>query len=143
MDKYCYRYPHPAVTVDCVIFYRDKDDLKVLLIRRRNEPYKDCWAFPGGFINIDESAEDAVKREIKEETDIELVEIVQLGAYSAPDRDPRERVITIAFISEVKTMKSHAGDDAKEAAWFSVNNLPPLAFDHSSILTDALSKFKE
>lgn len=140
---YCYKYPHPAVTADCIVFNKDHGILSLLLIKRKNEPYKDCWAFPGGFINIEESAEDAAKRELKEETGLDVLNLHQLRAYSDPNRDPRERVITIAFIaiSEKKDVKGN--DDAVEAGWFSINNLPPLAFDHYQILQDALVKLKD
>lgn len=138
---YCYKYPHPAVTADCIVFNKE-ETIKVLLIKRKNEPYKDCWAFPGGFINIDESAEEAAIRELKEETGLEISKIEQLKAYSNPDRDPRERVITIAFIAESKNKDVRGSDDAKEAKWFDISNLPPLAFDHFTILQNALEKIK-
>lgn len=112
--------------------------MKVLLIRRANEPFKNCWAFPGGFINIDESAENAAKRELYEETGLEIKELKQIGAYSEPDRDPRERIITIAFTGYSDKMEVKGGDDAKEAKWFAIDNLPLLAFDHDLILKDAM-----
>ena len=139
---YCYKYPHPAVTADCVVFNRENNKIYVLLIKRKNEPYKDCWAFPGGFINIDESAEDAAIRELKEETGLEVSKVEQLKAYSSPKRDPRERVITIAFIAESEIKNVKGGDDAKEAGWFDIDNLPPLAFDHEIILKDAIDKIE-
>ena len=139
---YCYKYPHPAVTADCIVYSREGNKLSILLIKRKNPPYKDCWAFPGGFVNIDESAEEAAVRELKEETGLEISNIEQLKAYSNPDRDPRERVITIAFIAESLNREVKGGDDAKEAKWFPIDNLPPLAFDHELILKDALNKIK-
>ena len=132
-----YKYPHPAVTADCIVFTSDN---KVLLIQRKNEPCKGLWAFPGGFMNIDETAETAAVRELKEETGIELTEteIFQVGAYTTVDRDPRERVITIAYFAEVeKSVKVHGADDASCARWFSLDALPELAFDHAEILLDA------
>jgi len=138
-----YHHPHPAVTADCVIITKDR---KVLLIERKNEPCLGQWAFPGGFMNIDETAEAACLRELKEETGIELLEadIFQIGAYSAVNRDPRERVITIAFLAEtLKPIKATAADDAANAKWFPLNNLPPLAFDHAEILEDALLMLEE
>lgn len=137
---FCYKYPHPAVTADCIVFSREDDKLWVLLIRRKNEPYKDSWAIPGGFMNIDESAEAAAVRELKEETGLEVSRIEQLKAYSSPDRDPRERVITIAFIAESKIRDVKGSDDAAEAQWFDITNLPPLAFDHELILNDAIAR---
>lgn len=139
---YCYKYPHPAVTADCIVYSREGNKLSILLIKRKNPPYKDSWAFPGGFVNIDESAEEAAVRELKEETGLEISDIEQLKAYSNPDRDPRERVITIAFIAESLNREVKGGDDAKEAKWFPIDNLPPLAFDHELILKDALNKIK-
>ena len=139
---YCYKYPHPAVTADCIVFNKEDDKIFVLLIQRKNDPYKDCWAFPGGFVNIDESAEDAAIRELKEETGLEISTVEQLRAYSNPDRDPRERIITIAFIAESKIKDVKEGDDAQDARWFDVSNLPSLAFDHENILNDALEKIK-
>ena len=139
---YCYKYPHPAVTTDCIVFNKEDDKIFVLLIERKNDPFKDCWAFPGGFVNIDESAEAAAIRELKEETGLEVSKIEQLKAYSNPDRDPRERVITIAFIAESRNKDVKGGDDAKEARWFEIANLPPLAFDHEQILKDALERFR-
>ena len=136
---YCYKYPHPAVTADCIVFNKTEDQLNVLLIRRANEPFKGCWAFPGGFIEPDESAEEAAVRELMEETGLEISGFRQLKAYSSPKRDPRERIITIAFIAYAEHMQVKGGDDAAEARWFNVESLPPLAFDHQKILEDALN----
>lgn len=139
---YCYKYPHPAVTADCIVYHRNGDSIDVLLIKRKNEPYKACWAFPGGFINIDESAEEAAIRELREETGLEVDKIEQLKAYSNPERDPRERIITIAFIAESDIKDVKGSDDAQEAKWFSIDELPPLAFDHEDILKDAIKRIR-
>ena len=135
--SYEYKYPHPAVTADCIVMTRDN---QVLLIQRKNEPCRGQWAFPGGFMNIDETAEAAAVRELQEETGITLSEtdIFQVGAYTAVDRDPRERVITIAYLAEIDAPVAVKGsDDAARAQWFPLDALPPLAFDHAEILLDA------
>lgn len=137
---YTYRYPHPAVTADCVLFCRDGQQLKVLLIERGNDPYKGCWAFPGGFMNMDETAEQCSLRELHEETGLVIEQVRQLGAYSAVDRDPRERVITVAFYAVIDQLPVQGGDDAAQAQWWPLDALPPLAFDHSQILHDALQR---
>jgi 8-oxo-dGTP diphosphatase len=134
---YTYKYPHPAVTADCIVMTRDN---QVLLIQRKNEPCRGQWAFPGGFMNIDETAEAAAVRELQEETGITLSEtdIFQVGAYTAVDRDPRERVITIAYLAEIDgPVPVKGSDDAARAQWFPLDALPPLAFDHAEILLDA------
>ena len=141
--QYCYKYPHPAVTTDCVIFGFDGNELKVLLIERGIEPYKGHWAFPGGFLNPDESAETGALRELKEETGIESAYIEQFHTYSTPDRDPRERVITIAYMALVKIQEARGGDDAADAKWFPIDKTPNLAFDHDLILRDALARLRE
>ena len=96
-----YKYPHPAVTVDSVVFGLDGEDLKILLIRRKLEPYKGAWALPGGFVHMDESLDDAAKRELLEETGVEKLYLEQLASFGNPERDPRERVITIAYFAIV------------------------------------------
>lgn len=138
-----YKYEHMAVTTDCVIFTYDDWKLKVLLIRRGAEPYKNMWAFPGGFLKTDETAEQGALRELVEETALTPSSpIVQLGVFSDVDRDPRERVITIAFYALVKHADVLGGDDADEAAWFPVDELPPLAFDHEKIFKAAMEKLR-
>ena len=141
--KYCYKYPHPAVTTDCVIFGFDGEELKVLLIERGITPYKGHWAFPGGFLNPNETAEEGARRELREETGLDSAHIEQLHTYSTPDRDPRERVITSAYIALVRIQDVRGGDDAADAGWFPVENVPPLAFDHAEILRDALRRLRE
>lgn len=141
--KYCYKYPHPAITTDCIIFGFDGIDLKILLIKRGIEPFMGQWAFPGGFLNPYESAEEGAERELYEETGLKNVHIEQLHTFSAPDRDPRERVITIAFIALVKIQEVSGGDDASDAKWFAINKMPKLAFDHDSIFKIAIERLKE
>src|SRR5574344_722190 len=141
--KYCYKYPHPAVTTDCVIFGFDGNDIKVLLIERGIEPFKGKWAFPGGFLNMDETAAEGALRELKEETGLENAYIEQFNTYSEPDRDPRERVITIAHYALVRIQEVKGGDDAAKAQWFPIDEVPQLAFDHDKILRDAMRKLRE
>lgn len=135
--KYSYQYPHPSVTTDCVIFGFDGVKLKVLLVERGMAPYKGRWAFPGGFLNMDESAEEGALRELKEETGLEGAYIRQFHTFSAPQRDPRERVITIAYYALVRMQEVKGGDDASDARWFALDEVPPLAFDHDQILRKA------
>ena len=140
--KYHYKYPHPSVTTDCVIFGFDGTRLNVLLIERGNDPYKGCWAFPGGFLNMDESALEGAKRELYEETGLRGAYIHQFHAFSAPDRDPRERVISIAYFALVRLTDVKAGDDAAKAQWFPLDEIPPLAFDHDKMLREALKALR-
>ena len=137
-----YKYEHAAVTTDCVIFTYEDWKLKVLLVKRGGEPYKGEWALPGGFLRGDETAREGALRELKEETALEASAIGELGVFSKPDRDPRERVITIAFYALVKPSKVQGGDDADEAAWFPIDSLPQLAFDHADIIHAALERIK-
>ena len=152
VGEYCYKYPHAALTADCVIFGFDGSNLKILLIERGLEPYKGMWALPGGFMKvadpeggkIDLTIEDTAKRELKEETNLSGVFLQQFRVYSRFDRDPRERVITVAFIALVGPQnyrkvfeETMAGDDASNAMWWNVDMLPPMAFDHSEIISDA------
>lgn len=140
---YQYKYEHMAVTTDCVIFTYEDWKLKVLLVRRGGEPCKGMWAFPGGFLRMDETAEQGALRELREETSLEPSSpIVQLGVFSDVERDPRERVITIAFYALVKPSEVMGGDDADEAAWFAIDALPPLAFDHAKIFETAMERLR-
>ena len=143
-ENYCYEYPRPAVTTDCVIFGFDAGELKLLLIERGIEPYKGKWAFPGGFLNMEENAEECARRELFEETGIQNVFIEQLYTFSDVDRDPRGRVITVSYIAFVKRsdFKIQAGDDANHAKWFPISLVPPLAFDHDHILRVALNRLR-
>ena len=141
--KYSYKYPHPSVTTDCVIFGFDGGKLKVLLVERGLEPYKGRWAFPGGFVKMDESCEEGALRELEEETALKGTYVQQFHTYSDPNRDPRERVITVAFFALVRIQEVEAGDDANKAQWFAIDEVPQLAFDHDVILRDALKRLHE
>lgn len=137
-----YKYEHMAVTTDCVIFAYEDRTLKVLLVRRGLEPYKGDWAFPGGFLKTSETAREGALRELKEETALETSAIRELGVFSDVDRDPRERVITIAYYALIKPSDVIGGDDAEEACWFPVNELPTLAFDHRKIFDAAMERLR-
>jgi 8-oxo-dGTP diphosphatase len=139
---YTYDYPRPSVTTDCVVFTRANDQLKVLLIQRASDPFKGMYAFPGGFLEMDEEPEDVARRELEEETGLKINEVIQIGAFGKVDRDPRGRTISIAFlcfINEAGAIK--AASDAKEARWFNWADLPELAFDHKKIFSEAVEKF--
>jgi len=143
-QQYCYEYPRPAVTTDCIIFGFDAGELKVLLIERGIEPFKGKWALPGGFVRMDENTDECARRELFEETGIENVYIEQLYTFSDVMRDPRGRVITVAYYALVKLAdyKVKAGDDAQKAQWFPVSKVPTLAFDHDMILRVALNRLR-
>jgi len=139
--SYTYDYPRPALTVDAVIFKREGQDLKVLLIQRKYPPFEGQWALPGGFVNMDETLEQAVHRELLEETGLRCIHLEQLHAFGAIGRDPRGRTVSVVYWGFTDhDQKPKAGDDAISAAWFSINKLPPLAFDHNEILNIAIKK---
>jgi 8-oxo-dGTP diphosphatase len=142
--SHTYEYPRPALTVDCVVFGMDEGDLKVLLIKRGVEPFAGKWALPGGFVRMDESLDDAARRELEEESGIRPSHLEQLYTFGEPGRDPRGRVVTVAYFALVKLSdhRVHASTDAREAAWFSVWDTPKLAFDHADILGTALQRLK-
>ena len=140
---YTYRYPHPAVTTDCVVFGFDGKELKVLLIERGLDPYKGMWAFPGGFLRMDETAEECAKRELREETGLELTKVRELGTFSGVNRDPRERVVSIAFYSLARHSSVKGGDDAAKARWWAIDDIPQLAFDHDYILRKAMKRIRQ
>ena len=141
--KYHYKYPHPSVTTDCVIFGFDGTKLRVLLVERGNEPFKGRWAFPGGFLQMDESAETGALRELQEETGLKGAYIRQFHTFSDPNRDPRERVLTIAYYALVRMQEVKGGDDAAKAAWFALGEVPPLAFDHDLLQRIALQELRK
>lgn len=142
--SFSYKYPRPAVTVDCVVFGLDEEDLKVLLIQRGNEPYKGRWALPGGFANVGESLEESALRELYEETSLKNIFLEQLYTFSDPQRDPREHVISVAYYALVNLADHHvqASTDANNAAWFCIDDVPPLAFDHDVILKAAHDRLR-
>ena len=143
MTQYTYKYPRPAVTTDCVVMTNEATP-QVLLIERGLDPYKGCWAFPGGFMNMDETTEQCAIRELEEETGMKVTELQQIGAYSKVDRDPRGRTITVAYLIVVDAPVAVIGqDDAAKAQWFPIDALPPLAFDHEDIMKDAINMIKE
>ena len=139
--EYTYKYPRPAVTADCVVITKEAEP-KVLLIQRGADPYKGCWAFPGGFMNMDETTEQCAIRELEEETGLKVTTIQQIGAYSKVDRDPRGRTITVAYLAIIDKPAQVTGqDDAAKAEWFPLSALPELAFDHADIMADANNSF--
>ncbi|MBL7905504.1 MAG: NUDIX hydrolase [Bacteroidales bacterium] len=137
---YTYPYPRPAVTVDAVVFRKPASKAEILLIKRARAPFEGHWALPGGFIEMDETPEEAVLRELKEETGITGVEMKQLHTYGAVDRDPRHRTLSIAYFGLLSdnTQTASGADDAAMAAWYSTEDLPRLAFDHLQIVQDAI-----
>jgi len=136
---YSYRYPHPAVTTDIVIFTIRDGRLKLLLIKRGGEPYQGRWALPGGFVELDEDLEASARRELEEETGVSGVYLEQLYTFGRPDRDPRERVITVAYYALIPSdqVRLQAATDAEAVGWFAFGELPPLAFDHDEIVAMA------
>ncbi len=137
--NYHYKYPHPALTADCAVFGLGDGALHILLIERAAAPYKGHWALPGGFMDIDETIEQCAARELREETGLAGLHLEQFHTFSTVDRDPRERVVSVAFYGVVRreTCRPCAGDDAARARWFALDSLPPLAFDHGDIIDRA------
>jgi 8-oxo-dGTP diphosphatase len=142
--SFSYPHPRPALAVDCVVFGLDEADLAVLLIRRGVEPFAGKWALPGGFVRVDESVDEAARRELVEETGLARVYLEQLYTFGALDRDPRERVVSVAYYALVNLAdhRVRAATDAREAAWFALSDLPALAFDHEAIVTLALERLR-
>ena len=142
---YTYEYPRPALTVDCVIFGLDESSkLKVLLIQRAGEPFKDAWALPGGFVDMDEDLEAAALRELEEETGVKDVFIEQLYTFGTPGRDPRGRVVSVAYFALVN-LAAHpvqAASDARNVKWFELEQIPKLAFDHDLIMQVAINRLR-
>lgn len=142
--SFTYEYPRPALTVDCVVFGFDGDGLKVLLIRRGIDPFIGSWALPGGFVHMEETLDQAARRELAEETHLHDVFLEQLYTYGNPERDPRGHVVSVAYYALVRPDQHPAtGDsDASEAAWHPMKKLPPLAFDHAQILSTAIDRLR-
>jgi 8-oxo-dGTP diphosphatase len=141
---YSYQYPRAALTVDCVVFGFDEGELKVLLIERGLEPFKGRWALPGGFVRVEETLDAAARRELAEEAGLSNVFLEQLYTFGTVDRDPRERVVSVAFYALVKLSEhsAKAATDAANARWFPVSEVPKLAFDHAAILETAIERLK-
>lgn len=137
--QFCYSHPHPAVTADIVLFTVRDARLQALLIRRRNPPFQGNWALPGGFLDVDEDLAGCAKRELEEETGIRNVYLEQLYTFGKPGRDPRERVISVAYyaLTASEQLTLAPASDAAEAAWFAFDDLPQLAFDHRDIISKA------
>lgn len=144
IESYTYEHPRPSVTVDCVVFGFDGKELKVLLIERGIEPYKGQWAIPGGFVQMDESLHEAAKRELESETGVKNVYMEQLYTFGEVERDPRGRVISVAYYALVRSSDYEllAGDDASNANWFTLNEMPALPFDHNKILVSAMERLR-
>ena len=143
--SYCYEFPRPGLTVDCVVFGLDEQDsLKVMLILRKLPPFQGQWALPGGFVHLDETLEEAAFRELREETGIENVFLEQLYTFGAVNRDPRERIVTVAYYALVNLREYdiEATTDAMDAAWFAIDELPKLSFDHQQIFDMALNRLR-
>lgn len=141
---YTYQYPRAALTVDCVVFGFDEGEIKVLLIQRALEPFKGKWALPGGFVRVDETVDDAARRELAEEAGLKDVFLEQLYTFGELGRDPRERVVSVAHYALVKLSdhRAKAATDAADAEWFLISKVPKLAFDHAEILAAALARLK-
>lgn len=145
MASHTYDHPRPALTVDIVVFTLQDNQLKVLLIQRKEKPYQDYWALPGGFVNMEESLEEAASRELSEETGLRQAYLEQLYTYGAPQRDPRGRVVSVAYYALIRPdafVRLEGDTDAAQAAWFPTKTLPVLAFDHAEIITYAIHRLQ-
>jgi 8-oxo-dGTP diphosphatase len=141
---FSYEYQRPALTVDCVVFGFDGEALKLLLIERALEPFKGSWALPGGFVRVDEDLEAAARRELQEETGITEVVLEQFQTFGAIRRDPRERVVSVAYVAltRLEDHRPRASTDARQAVWFPSHELPRLAFDHEEIIRRAMDRLR-
>ena len=139
---YTYKYPRAALTVDAIVYSITGSEIRILLIQRGKEPFKDKWALPGGFVDMDETLENACRRELKEETGLEVAELTQFKAFDKVDRDPRGRTISIVFYTKIEKITEVRGnDDAAKAEWFKVSDMSSLAFDHKEIIEDFIKGF--
>ncbi len=141
---FTYNFPRPAVTTDMLVFREGKECVEILLIKRKKDPYKNFWALPGGFLEIDETPEDGARRELEEETGLSIDVLKEIGTFGDIDRDPRGRTITIAFYTFIRNEEqvATAKSDAAELKWFSIKEIPEMAFDHREILKEGLLKLK-
>ncbi len=137
--SYCYDYPHPAVSTDIVVFTIREEQLRLLLVQRRGEPFRGMWALPGGFVRMNEDLDEAASRELEEETGVSGVYLEQLYTFGRPQRDPRERVISVAYYALIPSdrLQLRAATDAEAVGWFSLDALPDLPFDHAEIVAMA------
>jgi len=139
---YCYEYARPALAVDCVVFAVDDEGLKLLLVERGRAPFQGAYALPGGFVQMDETTDEAARRELEEETSLKTTFLEQLYTFSRVDRDPRDRVVSVAYFALVKSSAVTGGDDAAGAQWMPCDALPDLAFDHDEIVRVALARLR-
>ena len=138
---YSYEYPRAAITTDIAVFGRLNERTFLLLIQRANDPFREAWALPGGFLDMNEDLESCAKRELREETGLSIATLRQLHTFSAVDRDPRHRTISTVFVADLDTCPHvKAGDDARNAKWFDIETLPDLAFDHAEIISMAIKR---
>lgn len=142
--SYTYEYPRPAVTVDAAVFNKENGLWKILLIRRGKDPFKGMWALPGGFVEMDETLEESIARELEEETGLTNIELTQLHTFSTVNRDPRHRTISTVFTGIIATTNfdARAGDDASEVKWIEITRLPELAFDHEEVIAMAVKQLE-
>lgn len=142
--SFSYEYARPAITVDCVVFGLDESDLKVLLIQRKLQPFQHGWALPGGFVRVEETLDDAARRELEEEAGVSELYLEQLYTFGTLDRDPRERVVTVAYyaLAKLSDHRIRAATDAMGVGWFGLDDLPKLAFDHGDIVQRAHERLR-
>lgn len=142
--KYVYDWPRPMVTVDAAVFAHIDGRTRLLLIQRKHEPYQGCWALPGGFVEIEEDLPEAAARELAEETGLRNIPLEQLRTFGRPGRDPRGRTITVVYLGMAQDGRQiKAADDAAQAQWFDVEELPPMAFDHDEIARCAIERWRQ